>query len=184
MELLLLSNSKTPDGGYLAHALKPARSLLRGRKKALFIPYAGVTVSWDEYVDKVREAFTPLGLQIESIHASANAHEALERTEIIIVGGGNTFQLLKCCREQGLLPRIATRVPPLSSQARSTGSSAAEKRFGSILARDDGELSELTAHGAVFLTETVNAKANITAGAFKTYEGSEVEGKIKTIRRS
>ena len=56
--------------------------------------------------------------------------------------------------------------------------------FGSILARDDGELSELTAHGAVFLTETVNAKANITAGAFKTYEGSEVEGKIKTIRRS
>lgn len=56
--------------------------------------------------------------------------------------------------------------------------------FGSILAREDGELSELTAHGAVFLTETVNAKANITAGAFKTYEGSEVEGKIKTVRRS
>ncbi|WP_300650616.1 hypothetical protein [Hydrogenophaga sp.] len=47
-----------------------------------------------------------------------------------------------------------------------------------------GELSEHTAYGAVFLTETVNAKANITAGAFKTYEGSKVEGKIKTIRRS
>lgn len=110
MELLLLSNSKTPDGGYLTHALEPTRSLLRGRKKALFIPYAGVTVSWDEYTDKVREAFTPLGLQIESIHAIANAYEALESTEIIIVGGGNTFQLLKCCREQGLLPRIAARV--------------------------------------------------------------------------
>lgn len=56
--------------------------------------------------------------------------------------------------------------------------------FGTIEAQASGELSELDAYGAVFLTETVNAKANITAGAFKTYEGSQVEGRIKTLKRA
>jgi cytoskeletal protein CcmA (bactofilin family) len=55
--------------------------------------------------------------------------------------------------------------------------------FGTIEEQTNGEPSELEAHGAVFLTETVNAKANITAGAFKTYEGSQVDGRIKTIKR-
>lgn len=110
MELLLLSNSKTPDGGYLTHALEPARAMLCGRKKALFIPYAGVTVGWDDYTAKVVEALTPLGLQIEAAHAVADPCAAVAEAEMIIVGGGNTFQLLKCCRELGLLATIATRV--------------------------------------------------------------------------
>lgn len=110
MELLLLSNSKTPDGGYLTHALEPARAMLRGRKKALFIPYAGVTVSWDDYTAKVVEALVPLGLQIEAVHTVADRDAAVAAAEVIIVGGGNTFQLLKCCREQGLLSAIAARV--------------------------------------------------------------------------
>lgn len=110
MELLLLSNSKTPDGGYLTHALEPARAMLRGRKTALFIPYAGVTVSWDDYTAKVVEALAPLGLEIEAAHAVADPSAAVADAEVIIVGGGNTFQLLKCCRELGLLPAIAARV--------------------------------------------------------------------------
>ncbi len=56
--------------------------------------------------------------------------------------------------------------------------------FGTIEALPNGEPSELDAFGAVFLTETVNAKANITAGAFKTYEGSQVDGRIKTVKRA
>ena len=56
--------------------------------------------------------------------------------------------------------------------------------FGTIEAQASGEPSELDAFGAVFLTETVNAKANITAGAFKTYEGSQVDGRIKTVKRT
>lgn len=110
MELLLLSNSKTPEGGYLVHALEPARAMLHGRKKALFIPYAGVTVGWDDYTAKVVEALAPLGLQIEAAHAVADPCAAVAGAEVIIVGGGNTFQLLKCCRELGLLPAIAARV--------------------------------------------------------------------------
>lgn len=56
--------------------------------------------------------------------------------------------------------------------------------LGTILPREDGELSELEARGAVFLTETLRAQANITAGAIKTYKGAQIEGRIKTVGRA
>lgn len=56
--------------------------------------------------------------------------------------------------------------------------------FGTIDPRSDGELSELTADGAVFLAETLDAKANITARSMKTFEGSQVEGRIRTVRKA
>ncbi len=56
--------------------------------------------------------------------------------------------------------------------------------FGTIRARSDTELSELDIGGAVFLTETLRAQANITAGAIKSYEGAQVEGRIKTVKRA
>jgi len=110
MQLLLLSNSRTPAGDYLTHAVEPVRALLRGRRRALFIPYAGVTLDWDAYTDKVREAFAPLSLDLNGIHTEADPLAAVARAEAIIVGGGNTFNLLKCCREQGLLAPMASRV--------------------------------------------------------------------------
>ncbi len=56
--------------------------------------------------------------------------------------------------------------------------------FGKVLARSDAELSELDIAGTVFLAETLHAKANITAGAFKSWEGAQVEGRIKTMKRT
>lgn len=56
--------------------------------------------------------------------------------------------------------------------------------FGNIRTRSDTELSELDIAGAVFLTETLRAQANITAGAIKSYEGAQVEGRIKTVKRA
>lgn len=56
--------------------------------------------------------------------------------------------------------------------------------FGTIRARSDNELSDLDMAGAVFLTETLRAQANITAGAIKSYDGAQVEGRIKTIKRA
>jgi cytoskeletal protein CcmA (bactofilin family) len=55
--------------------------------------------------------------------------------------------------------------------------------FGTIAAKPDGTQSQLTVSGAVFLAETLNATADITAGVFKTYEGAQIEGRIKTVRR-
>lgn len=55
---------------------------------------------------------------------------------------------------------------------------------GSVESLADGSLSEIEAMGAAFCAETLIAKANITAGAFKTYQGAQVEGVIKTVRRA
>jgi len=56
--------------------------------------------------------------------------------------------------------------------------------FGKVLAQSDDELSELDIGGTVYLAETLHAKANITAGAFKSWEGAQVEGRIKTMKRT
>lgn len=47
MQLLLLSNSTCPGKSYLEHAIAPIGELLRGRRQALFVPFAGVIVDWD-----------------------------------------------------------------------------------------------------------------------------------------
>lgn len=53
-----------------------------------------------------------------------------------------------------------------------------------FLGGEDGELSEIEARGAVFLTEMLRAQANIAADAIKTYEGAQIEGRIKTVGRA
>lgn len=110
MQLLLLSNSRSPEGHYLRHALDAIADIAGERRRAVFIPFAGVTIEWDAYTERVKEALASLPLQIEGIHHAADAHAALDAAELILVGGGNTFALLKNCRDRGLLPRIAARV--------------------------------------------------------------------------
>ncbi|MCG8709017.1 dipeptidase PepE [Brenneria sp. 4F2] len=110
MELLLLSNSSLPGKGYLEHAQDAIRCLAKTRKNALFIPFAGVTISWDDYTEKVRRALSAIDIAITSVHTAVDPRQAVLNADIIIVGGGNTFNLLKCCRERGLLTAIRQRV--------------------------------------------------------------------------
>jgi len=110
MHLLLLSNSRSPEGHYLQHALGAFAEIAGPRRRAVFVPFAGLTIEWDAYTARVQEALATLPVEIEGIHRAADAHAALDAAELILVGGGNTFALLKECRERGLLPRIATRV--------------------------------------------------------------------------
>ena len=58
MRLLLISNSTNPGGEYLGYPGEYIKAFL-GKKpvKALFIPYAAVTFSYDEYEEKVSERF-------------------------------------------------------------------------------------------------------------------------------
>jgi dipeptidase E len=124
MELLLLSNSSS-DAGYLVHAHEAIRQLAAGRSTACFIPFAGVTRDWDTYETLVHDAFAPLGIAVQSLHRLAEpaaAMRAIEAAELIVVGGGNTFRLLQCLRERGLLTAIAARVR--SGAARYIGWSA------------------------------------------------------------
>ena len=103
MELLLLSNSTLLGKAWLEHALPTIAGQLNGRRSAVFIPFAGVTQTWDDYTAKTAAVFGPMGVAVTGIHSVADPVSAIENAEIVIVGGGNTFQLLKECRERGLL---------------------------------------------------------------------------------
>ncbi|TCW12473.1 dipeptidase E [Raoultella sp. BIGb0138] len=106
MELLLLSNSSLPGKAWLEHALPLIAGQLNGRRSAVFVPFAGVMQTWDDYTAKAAAALAPLGVSVTGIHSVADPVAAIETAEVVIVGGGNTFQLLKTCRERGLLAPI------------------------------------------------------------------------------
>ncbi len=110
MNLLLLSNSRMPDGRYLAHALDAIGEAAAGRRRALFLPFAGTTIAWDDYAANVREALAPLGLEIAGAHREADPVAALAAAELVLVGGGNTFRLLHESRRRGWLGPIRAAV--------------------------------------------------------------------------
>lgn len=100
MELLLLSSSRTP-AGYFTDYLPEIRDFTRGVKRAAFIPFAAVGLPWTKYAARVRKA---TGLELDVVDRK------LGDAELIVVGGGNTFQLLRECRNRKLLAEIARRV--------------------------------------------------------------------------
>ncbi len=106
MHVLLLSNSRNPGGDYLGHALEACRELLAGRTSAWFVPFAGVTVSWDDYTQNVQAALSSLGVQVTGAHRAARPGP----DDAILVGGGNTFHLLHECRRRGLLDVMRDQV--------------------------------------------------------------------------
>ena len=109
--LLLLSNSRNYGGGYLAHAEKEIKNFFGSNvKEILFIPFAAVRFSYDEYTNIVSSKFTELGYNVRSIHQTSNYSQAIENAQAIMVGGGNTFQLLKCFYENNILELVRSRV--------------------------------------------------------------------------
>lgn len=107
--LLLLSNSRNYGMEYLEHAGDAVRSFLGDVRRVLFVPYAGVTISWDEYTEKVRGRFGELGYDLVSIHAASDPAAAVADAEAIAVGGGNTFHLLDTMQRNGVLSAICAR---------------------------------------------------------------------------
>ncbi len=111
MRLLLLSNSTCYQKQYLEHAMDDLRDFLGDSvKKVLFVPYAGVTVAWDAYTDKVREVYAKLGYEMESVHEVSDPVAAVRDAEAIAVGGGNTFNLLELFYENKLIEPVRERV--------------------------------------------------------------------------
>ncbi len=111
MKLLLISNSTNPGEPYLGYPKKEIQQFL-GEKKvhALFIPYAAVTFSFDEYEVKVAERFTEIGHDITSIHHFSDPLKAVQQAEVIVVGGGNTWQLVRLLHDNGLMDAIRHKV--------------------------------------------------------------------------
>ncbi len=111
MRLLLISNSTNPGEPYLDYPKQNIREFLgRDPVRALFVPYAAVTFSFDDYEAKVAERFREIGHDIVSIHHFADPSEAVRKASAIVVGGGNTWKLLKMIRDNGLIGPVREMV--------------------------------------------------------------------------
>ena len=111
MRLLLISNSTNAGEAYLDYPKQNIRDFLGSKEvKCLFIPYAGVTISFDDYEARVRERFAEIGHGISSIHHASDPVAAVKEAEAIVVGGGNTFQLIKLIQENGLMAPVREKV--------------------------------------------------------------------------
>lgn len=111
MRLLLISNSTMPGEPYLDYPKHEIQKFL-GEKavNALFIPYAAVTFSFDMYVDKVNERFSEIGHSVTGIHTFPDPVAAVEQAEAIVVGGGNTWQLVRMIHDNRLIEAVRKKV--------------------------------------------------------------------------
>ncbi len=111
MKLLLLSNAKREGMGYLEHAAGHLRAFLANSvTEVLFVPYAGVSKTHDQFVDQVRPVLADLGIGVKGIHTIDDAQGAIRSAQAIVVGGGSTWVLLREMRERRLLRAIRQRV--------------------------------------------------------------------------
>jgi len=111
MRLLLISNSTNAGEAYLDYPKYNIRDFLGlDRMNCLFIPYAGVTISFDDYEARVKERFAEIGHNVTSIHHAADPVAAVNEAEAIVVGGGNTFQLIKLIQDFGLIDPVREKV--------------------------------------------------------------------------
>lgn len=110
MRLLLISNSTNAGEQYLEYPKQNIKDFLGAVSSVLFIPYAGVTLGWDEYHAKVAARFSEIGIRVDAIHNFADPIAAVRAAQAIVVGGGNTFNLLKTIQDNGLIEAIRVRV--------------------------------------------------------------------------
>ncbi len=111
MRLLLISNSTNAGEAYLDYPKHNIKEFLGEQSlNCLFLPYAGVTITFDDYEARVKERFSEIGHQITSIHHESDPVAAVRAAEAIVVGGGNTFQLIKLIQENGLIEPVREKV--------------------------------------------------------------------------
>jgi dipeptidase E len=108
--LLLLSNSRMPDRGYLEHAIDAIAEALGDAKNIVLIPFASVTIVWDSTAKNVRNALEPLGKKITAIHHFKDPVAALTECDAIMVNGGNTFNLLHHLRRKELIVPLRNEI--------------------------------------------------------------------------
>jgi dipeptidase E len=112
MKLLLISNSTNAGEGYLEYPKKQISEFLAKNKvkKVMFVPYAAITFSYCEYQKRVQNRFSEFGIEVDSVHNYDDPSKAISKAQAIVVGGGNTFHLVKNMQLNKLIGTIRTKV--------------------------------------------------------------------------
>lgn len=109
--LLLLSNSTMAGEPYLGWPEVHIKDFLGDSvKKILFIPFAGVTITYDNYFAAVSGQMKAFGYQVDSIHQLEINDTIINDYDAIAIGGGNTFQLASLLQEKKLMAPIRKAV--------------------------------------------------------------------------
>ena len=108
LRILLISNSTLYGRDYLDHVEHEIKKFLGHAKTVLFFPFA--LFDRDDYATKAKARFAAMGYSVESAHATDNPQEAVEKTDAIFMGGGNTFRLLKALQDLQLMEPIRRKV--------------------------------------------------------------------------
>lgn len=117
--LLLISNSTNAGEEYLKWPRPYIQAFIEemGVKTALFVPYAGVNLSsegleasYDAYEKRVQAVFADFGVQLTSIHHADKPKEAVKAAEMVVVGGGNTFHLVKMMHKYGVMKAVKRKI--------------------------------------------------------------------------
>jgi dipeptidase E len=111
MRLLLFSNSTNAGEEYLNYTLPYIQNFLNSQeRKVLFIPFAGITPGFDNYEKMVAGKLGKIGISIESLHKKKDKSLAIRNAWCIMIGGGNTFCLLKALQDYNLLDIVRERL--------------------------------------------------------------------------
>jgi len=126
--VLLISNSTLHGSGYLDHAELEICDFLGDLKQVLFVPYA--LYDRDAYALMARERFQKMGYELSSVHTESNPAQAVNETDAVFIGGGNTFRLLKALYDFDLIEAVRQRV---AAGMPYVGSSAGSNVAGSTI---------------------------------------------------
>jgi dipeptidase E len=110
MELLLLSNSTLPGEDFFNWPRPYVSAFLADKKRIGFVPFALPDDQHDAYVEKVATVFGEMGCETIGLHNATDAKKAVDAVDVIAVGGGNSFLLLRSLYRSGLIRAIADRV--------------------------------------------------------------------------
>jgi dipeptidase E len=114
MRLLLISSSTATGYAFLEYPRPYIKDFLGQQEmKIAFVPFAGLKQSYedlegyDAYEKKIQTIFSEMGYEVNSVHRGSGV---LMNADAVLVGGGNTFNLLKQCQDRNLMAPIRDRV--------------------------------------------------------------------------
>jgi dipeptidase E len=109
MKVLAISSSRVGSGGFLENAMPLIREFISNSQKIAFVPFASVQRSYDEYAELVKKALSSLANSVDVVEP-ANAGKIIEQSDVIMVGGGNTFKLLHDIYDLKLFDLIQNKI--------------------------------------------------------------------------